>query len=243
MNRIGRGVGISGNIMFIIASLMAMFFIGVVSVGFLTRTDISTTSNFLRELLATHLAESIATQIEAQTSSRPWKSRFWLLEAQKAGTSSGDTGVVPTYSLKKGCPYVNLSKDTLSADEYDFIGVVKDLAAELRAYRIYLEVTLRGETYAFSFDKRWSQTLLSGFNQDGTLVDKPMGLLDGSSLGTDKFLDNLKAKGQQAVPPDGSNQEQVQRLTNLHQDEKSFKGNAIMPGPKTAPSLFPPKGP
>src|SRR5207248_7747209 len=136
--------------------------------SYLTKTDVSTSANMLRENLATNLAEAVAAQMEAQVNAGPWSKRFWFQE----WAASGSDDAPPKYMFDQTTPYANLSRDTLPADQYAFTGVIKDLPGSLRQYRLYLEVTVRDETYAFSWDKQWDQSLLTGMNRDATQVDK-----------------------------------------------------------------------
>ena len=228
-----------GNVILIISILGLLIMGAIFSLGYLTKTDVSTSSNMLRESLATNIAESVAAQIEAQVTIRPWGERFWLLEAQAAGAADG---IPPFLAFDSSTPYVNLSKDTLPADQYDFTGVVKDLPGELRQYRLYLEVTVKGETYAFSWDKQWDQSLLTGMNRDSTQVDKPVDAGTGSTMPTDQLIDGIKKRVTDAPPPDNSGTSQTARLKALRSDEPGFASTTIAPDPK-APTLPPaPKG-
>lgn len=69
------------------------------------------------------------------------------------------------------------SKESTPPGDYDFVANVKDLAVDpispegtLREYRLYVEVTVKGETYAFSWDKRHEGSLLKQIqNVEGDL--------------------------------------------------------------------------
>jgi hypothetical protein len=221
-----------GNVLVLVAILAFIAMLALFSVGFMSKTDIASTGHFLRELLATHLCESVAAQIEAQVNSSPWFQRFWLVEAQaKFGPAAK-----PKWSFDKTLPYIDLSGDSLPTDEYTLTGVVKDLPGELRQYRIYLECTLRGETYAFSWDKRWEQTLMTGLNRESTELDKP---IDAGAVGgrTDELIDSIKETVAKAPEPEGNNPTQEQRLDDLRDDEKSFDVTATVPDPTKVPTI------
>lgn len=222
----------AGNVLVLVAILAFIAMLALFSVGFMSKTDITTTGHLLRELLATHLCESVAAQIEAQVNGAPWFQRFWLIEAQaKFGPAAK-----PLWSFDKTLPYIDLSADTLPADEYTLEGVVKDLPGELRQYRIYLECTMRGEKYAFSWDKRWEQTLMTGLSRDSTELDKP---IDAAAVGgrTDELIDSIKETVAKAPEPEGANPSQEQRLGELKEDEKSFDVTARIPDPTKVPTV------
>lgn len=228
-----------GNVLLIIAILGLLLFGAVFSLGFLTKTDVSTSSNMLRENLATNLAESIAAQIEAQVNAAPWAKRFWMQEWMAAGADDGP----PKYAFDQTTPYANLGRDTLAADQYAFSGVIKDLPGELRQYRLYLEVTVRDETYAFSWDKQWEQSLLTGMNRDATQVDKPIEVSDGSLAPVDQLVDGIKKRVVDAPPPDAAaTPAQTDRIKKLRDDEPGFDSKTIAPDPKAPTIPPPPKG-
>lgn len=208
--------GRRGNILLVIAIFGTIIFLAVWSLGFLTRTDASTTANLLRELQATYLAESIAAQVDVQANSHPWNERFWV----------GPTST--TASLNRSSAFVNLSGETLPSGDWDFTGVVKDLPDRLRQYRLYLEVTVRGETYCFTWDKRHEQTLLTGLGEDATETDKTLDA-PGPASATDTLLDGIKTQEVSAPATDNSGSGQQQRLGKLRKDRPSHRARALLP--------------
>lgn len=215
----------SGNILLVIAILGLLLCGAVFSLSFLTKTDVTSSSNMLREQLATNIGESIAAQIEAQVNLRPWHERFWFLEAQAAGRSS-------PYPLNINAvsPYANLSKDQLPLSEIEYSGIIKDLPGELRQYRLYLEVTVKGEMYAFNWDKQWEQSLLQGMNRDSTQVDKPSDSADSNATANDELIESIKKRVDAAPPPDKSaNPTQTDRLRRLRGDEANFDAQTVDP--------------
>ena len=227
---LGAGAGRRGNTLIMIGIFGTLIFLAVCSLAFLTRTDTSTTQNLLRELHATYLGESIAAQVEVQVNSRPWNERFWKLSWQVAG----GTGV-PMASLTRTSKVVDLSGDTLPQGDFDYVGVVKDLQTELRQYRLYLEVTVRGETYTFSWDKRHEQTLLTGLSRDATQVDKVIET-DGGATTNDNLLEGIKVAGNKAPPTDQSTQTQTARRDDLRRDRKSHRARTTLPDSGAAPA-------
>lgn len=206
-----------GNILVLVCILAAVVFVSLFAVGFLTKTDVRTSSNLLREILATSLAESIATQMEAQANSRPWVERFWLEAVGPDETSM---------PFDRSCTYINLKNESVSPSDYEFAGIIKDLSAELREYRIFLSVTLKDETYNFTFDKRWEMALLTGLNRDTTMMDKALELTGTpTEAGVDGLIDQIKEKVDLAPPPDKSPQAQRTRIKDLRKDEKKFKAS------------------
>lgn len=218
-----------GNVLLIVSILGLVLFGAVFSLGFLTKTDVTSSSNMLRESLATNVAESVAAQMEAQVNTRPWHQRFWFLEAQARGEAD------PAHPLPfdKTTPYVNLSKDSLPLAEIEFTGVIKDLPGELRQYRLYLEVVVKGEGYAFSWDKQWEQSLLAGMNRDSTQVDKPLDAGNGSTAPTDELIEGIKKRVEEAPPPDQSGSNQTDRLKRLRENEANFDAATVDPDVKT----------
>lgn len=219
------GIKRRGNILLIIAILGLLLCGAVFSLSFLTKTDITTSSNMLREQLATNIGESIAAQIEAQVNLRPWYERFWFLEAQ----TRGDPSPYPL-QIVKASPYANLSRDQLPHSEIDYTGIIKDLPGELRQYRLYLEVTVKGEMYAFSWDKRWEQSLLQGMNRDSTQVDKPIEIADPTGGANDELIEGIKKRVDEAPPPDATRDaRQAERLRRLRGDETNFDAATVDP--------------
>lgn len=218
-------------VVFIALTIMAFLF----SVSFMTRSDVSSSTQMLRELHATHMGESVAAQVEALTNNRPWTQRFWLLESLTAGNPLG-LGVEAKHTFGKSSRYVHLGGDTLPDSEYDFTAVVKDLPDRLREYRLLVEVTVRGQSYVFSWDKRWDQSLLAGMNHDGTMMDKPLEDLDGAASGAaDLMIDTIKNEADTAPPPEGATADQIDRLARMRRDEPSFVAIAIVPDPAGTP--------
>ena len=207
-----------------------LIFMAIWSLGFLTKTDASTTQNLLRELHATYLAESIAAQVDAQVNTNPWNQRFWFV----ASLAAGSTGT-PMATINKSSPFINLSGETLPPAEFDFTGVIKDLPDELRQYRLYLEVTVRGETYSFSWDKRHEQTLLSGLAHDNTEMDKVVEIPSPVSA-TDNLIDGIKTEEIKAPATDNSGAGQKVRVSGLRRDRRSHRARTLLPDPKGAPS-------
>lgn len=221
-----------GNILVLVCILSVVIFVSLFALGFLTKTDVRTSSNLLREILATSLAESIATQMEAQANSKPWADRFWL-----------DPAVAPPalMTFDRSCSYVNLSKESVSASDYDFAGVIKDLPSELREYRIFISVTLKNETYNFTWDKRWEMALLTGLNRDTTMMDKTLEQAPATESAVDALINDIKQKVEAAPPPDRSPQAQRTRIKALRKDEKSFKATAELDkSGKSKPPTLPP---
>lgn len=227
----------SGSVLIIVAVLSLIIFGALFSLSSLTRTDVATTSNLIEELKATYTAESIVAQIEAQVNSRPWPQRFWLWEAQATGTSTSGTGIVPMLTFDQTTPYVKLTKGSMAQEDFSFVGHVKDLPGTLREYRIYLEVTVENETFAFSWDKRHETSLLAGLNHETTFFDKVLENGEDPAGTVDAMLNQVKSDAQAASPPDGSDAQQKGRLNRLRKDEKSFKARAITPDPENPPLL------
>ena len=225
--------GRQGSILLLVCILAVVAFIALFSLGFLSKGDIRTSSNMLREALATSLAESIATQIEAQVNAKPWPDRWWF--------DPDNPAPQPMITFGKSSAFINLSKESLAPSEYDFAGVIKDLPTQLREYRIFVSVTLKDETYNFSWDKRWEMALLTGLNRDTTMMDKGMDEAQPSETSVDQLIDGIKTKIDAAPPPDKSPQAQVTRLHGLRRDERSFKAHAQMdnrnPGAPKLPPL------
>lgn len=136
----------------------------------------------------------------------------------------------------KSSPIFNLSKDTLTADKYELNGIVKDLPSTLREYRVYLEVEVEGERYAFSWDKRYQVELLSGFNREPPRLDKVLDFLDSSSTPVDTLVDDVKERATDAPPPDTNDQSQRDRRRRLRDAEISFGASTIAPDIGTTPT-------
>lgn len=226
-----------GNILVIVLILAMVIMTGVFSLSFLTKTDVSTTSILLRELQATYLAESVAVQVAARVNSMPWHYRFWYIDALAKGTIVDGTGVSASMTFDENTGVANLSGDSLPPGEYTYMGVVKDLPSTLREYRLYLEVVVDGELYAFSWDKRYDMALLASLNHDTTMVDKIVDSLNPAPDPADKLIEVIKTEAEEAPPPEAVNQNQITKLAGLREDEKSFKARALTPDPTNGPTV------
>jgi len=200
---------------------------GVSSFFFTTRTDVTTSINLAREITTTYLAESVAAQIESRTNRHPWELRFWLIEAQDAGTVTPGSGILPTVTFDRSSGHVDLSADALPGDAYDYTGVVKDLDSGLRTYRIYLEVTLEDEVYSFAWDKRFNQSVLDGMNRENALLDKKLEDVALNSAPTDQLLDEVKREA--SAPREDTIQFRFKALLDeLRADQESIEGSTTV---------------
>jgi hypothetical protein len=234
-----------GNILLIFALLGIVIFSGVFSLGYMTHSDVSTTTRMLREIRASFLADSVFAQIEGQVNNTPWNQRFWLREAQRAGTYTPGSGLVPLYTFDKNCNYLNLSNDSLDESEYELNGQLKDLPAnpldastnDLMSYRVYLEVTLKGEHYAFVADRHYSVGLLAGLNRDTALLGKGLDEGVAPAGAVDNMMNTIQNQVFQAPSTDGATPGQKAAIQQLRHDRKSFKAVALMQTPEAPPTM------
>jgi hypothetical protein len=217
----------SGNAITVITLLFLILSVAILAFNFMTHTDVISTTNLYHEVQATYLAESIATQIEALANRHPWDKRFWLLQTQKVG---GTGGALPLATFDKSSPYIRVNTDIGDGD-FQFDGVVKDLAEAGCNYRIYVEVIVRDEKYAFCWDKKFDAGLLGGLNQGATHLSKGLDKEPPNTRGTDAILNSLKLQLETAPPPGGGGQEASQLLTKLAAESTGFRGQAITPDP------------
>jgi len=226
-----------GNVLVAGLVLAIVILLAISSLDFLPRSDLSATASLIREMKATCLAESIAAQIESRVNRHPWEKRFWLLEAQRQGTITPGSGVVPQATFNKSTGHVNLSADTLSAPEYDFVGVVKDVNSGAKEYRIYAEVSYQDAHFTFSWDKRYQDSILGTLNQDLSLLDKQLEEAVANTAPTDQLLENIKASAQ--TPSASGLTHAFQRLLeDIQKDEKKLEGVTGAPvEPSGTPSL------
>lgn len=218
-----------GNILVIVSVLALVVFAALFSLSYLTRTDVVSSSNLLREITATSIAESIAAQIEARTNTHPWPDRFWL----------PDSGP-PERRIDGATPEIDLSRESFPSADYEFVGIVKDLPTELREYRIYLEVKVKGETYAFSWDKRWEMSMLAAMNRDMTQVGKSYDDVPANLNATDTLINTIKEAADTAPPADSSLTQSAPlaaKVARLRKDEKTFKGRAFPGAPANRPGF------
>lgn len=222
-----------GNIMIVVAVLCMLAFVGISSMDYLTRGDVSSTAALVRELQATYLAESIAAQIDARVSSRPWEERFWETRNLERGTPG------KSYTFEKATGEVKISGEGLPDSEYDFVCVVKDLkSGGLHDYRIYVELNVQGQQFTFSWDKRASESLLTGLNRDASRLDKHLEDVPPDTPPTDDMLDKIK-EASNVPAADAINTDFQKLLENLHSDTQLFQGGTEVP-PKPAEPLPPP---
>ncbi|MBI4862402.1 MAG: hypothetical protein HY815_19410 [Candidatus Riflebacteria bacterium] len=230
----------SGNLMVLALILALIIFVGVSSMDYLTRADVSATTNLVRELKATYLAESIAAQIESRANRHPWELRFWLIEAQAAGTVTPGSGIMPSVTFNRSTSHVDLSGDATPSTEYDFVGVVKDVDSGMKDYRIYVEVNYQGTSFTFSWDKRYQESLLGGMNRNTSRLDKQLEETAANTVPTDQLIDGIKSSA--AAPAPGTlSPEFLQLLDTLRTDERTYAGaTETPPEPAGSPSPLPP---
>ena len=229
----------SGSVLAAAVLLCLLVLMGIASLSFLTSGDVSSSVALARELKATYLAESIATQVEARTSRHPWIDRFWLVEAQEAGTYTPGSGIGPSVAFDATTGHVDLSGDTLDSDSYDFTGLVKDLSDSVEEYRIYVEVTHEARLYAFSWDKRYQESLLGGLNRDTTRLDKNLDDLAANGPETDQLLDNVKSIAE-TTPENDIEQQFKDLLDRLREDNDTVETAAgVPPEPEGVPEPAP----
>lgn len=229
-----------GSLMLVMTVLALVIGLAVFSFNFMTRSDVTSTVNLVRELQATNLAESIATQIESRANRHPWELRFWLKESLRGGSSTPGAGLEAQASFDKGSGHVRLDRDVLPADLYDYVGVVKDVDPGRREYRIYVEVIIQGESYAFSWDKRYLESLLGGMNADTSRLDKRIEQTPPNARPTDQLIDKIKASAA-TPPPDALDARFTDMLKALQQDKTIFEGSNSVPAePSGSPNPPPP---
>lgn len=218
-----------GTILVVVLFLAMIAFGALFAVSYSTRTDVASSSRMLRELKATCIAESISAQIEARVGSRPWDERFWFVEAQARG-SAGGTGIVPLLALDRRSRYLNLTGDTLPASDYDFSAVVKDLPEEALMYRVYVEVTLGPDRFAFAYDKTYDRSLLGTLNRDATVADKPVEDAPGGS-GADGYLGAVRGDAGKKRPPDRPPRNVFEDLRRQYDETRKNTGIGGTPDP------------
>jgi hypothetical protein len=220
-----------GNVMIVVAVMCLLAFIGLSSFDFLTRTDVSTTGNLIRELRATYLAESISAQIESRVNRHPWEERFWWLATRPQPR-------VPFYLGKSG-GHVKIAGD-VPENEYDYNGFVQDRDENLREYRIVMEVRYQQHQYTFTWDKKFEESLIGGLNRDTSRLDKqleefPPG--EQKEEETNTILDRIKAAAE-STPTDRVNTEFADLLKRLRTDQAVIQGAAGLPEePPGEPSM------
>lgn len=220
--------------MIVVAVLCMLAFVGISSMDYLTRGDVNSTAAMVRELYATYLAESIAAQIEARVNARPWEQRFWELENQAKGT----VGAPLPFSKSSG--HLKIAAEGVAEREYDFVGVVKDLSSGgLHDYRIYVEVSVQGSQFSFSWDKRCAESLLTGLNRDASRLDKQLEDTAPDTAPTDQMLESIKEASN--VPgADTISTGYADLLRKLNGDAQLFQGATELPPKPEEPTPPPP---
>ena len=228
-----------GNLVLFASVLCILIFMALVSLSYLSSTDASTTAHLVRELQATALAESIAVTVEGRVNSGPWIKRFWLEEAL-ASAPPGATGVVPLLTFSKTSGHFPSVGEGLVAPDWAYTGVVKDLDTSARVYRIYVEVTIGGEPYTFSWDKRYDESLMGALNRDATIMDKRIDEdASAQDAPSDQLIDVIKEEAKQ--PPADSVEERYKDiLGKLHDDEDTVRGaTTVASEPDASPEPLP----
>lgn len=202
--------------MILVALFLCMIMmLGASTLFFTTKTDVQTSVNIAREIRATYLAESIATQIEARAIRTLWALRFWSVESLEAGSTE------PQITFDQSSGHVDLSKDSFPGG-FQFHGIVKDLDSALKTYRIYVEIVLDGETFSYAWDKQYQEGVLEGLNRDSSLFDKKLENLTQGAAPTDQFLDEVKDTA--LAPQENTVQYQFrQLLEKLKDDSDAFE--------------------
>lgn len=241
MVRVGR----RGNLVLLATVLCLLILTAIFALSYLTSSDANTSANLVRELQATALAESIAVTAEARANAGPWMKRFWLEEttAQATSPSPAGPGVTPFLAFSKTSGHFPTVGEGLDGLDWTYTGVIKDANSTTRSWRIYVEVTLAGETYSFSWDKRYDESLMGAVNRDATVMDKRLeqpGALDPTPTAgrssTDELIDAIKTSAKEPEP--GSVEAQnKETLTKLSTDQESFAGaTTVATEPDSAPA-------
>lgn len=231
--------GRAGSVIPVLSLLCLVMLMGVSTLAYMTRTDVVTSLNLVDEFRATHLAESIAIQIEARANRRPWDQRFWLLEAQAAGTLVPGTGLVPQITFDQDSGHVNLTREA-DLTGITFTGIVKDLDGAFKDYRVYVEVGLEGDRHVFSWDKRYKESLLGSVNRDSSRLGKDLNEVPPGGAGTtDQLLDAVRESAE-APPENTLQQEYEDLLSQLRQDHEAVENTQTLPPEPLGPPALPP---
>lgn len=233
----------AGNALVVILVLGLLIAGALSSLSFLTHSDVSSTEKLLREVAATSIAESVAAQFEAQVNRRPWSDRFWWREAQASGALAAAPDQPVSYGFDGTSKYLKLSDETTHDHPYEIAGVVKDLPSAPRSYRIYVQVTFRGDRYTFSWDKLFQESFLGNMNHDSTQNESGLELTEADGTApaggvADQILDDVRNR-QDTAPPasDPSSSTGVLDLLNtLHEAASTLERTTVTPDPSTAPS-------
>ena len=228
-----------GNIMVVVAVLCMIAFVGISSMDYLTRSDMSSTATMVRELYGTYLAEAVAAQVEARVNARPFEQRFWELANQAKGTPGAP------YTFGKTTNDLKITMDGVPDSDWDYVGVIKDLNAGLQEYRLYVEVSYQSAHFTFSWDKRCDESLLSGLNRDASRLDKqidetapPVDPKDPNDP-TGNMLNSIKDASK--VPASDQVQLDYQTLLKkLQSDTQMFQGSTEIPAKPSEAPLPPP---
>lgn len=210
-----------GSLLLVIALVGMTVMIAVFAFAYLTQRDLRTSVGLAAELRATTIAESIAIQIEARVNAHPWPRRFWHPE--------------PGIAFDESSSLVNLSGEDPGAGRFGFTVHVKDIRGAYPDYRIYVEVRLHGESYAFSWDKRYHQSLLGAMNHDGSRLGKDLVEIETQSGVNDALLESVKASAE-APPPDVMVAEDQAVLRDVREDQHLMLGAQKVPQELPAPA-------
>lgn len=156
-----------GTIFFLALVLMTLIMVALFTAFFLVAEDRQSTVHVVKTVRSTAIAESMKAFVVAQVNSAPWERRFYLLDARSSPIIIDGTEMPEVFFpfFDTDSTFMNLVPPA-DRPHISFHGVIKDIDALARRYRIWVEIVYMGHLMAFSFDKAFSEDLLGALNHD-----------------------------------------------------------------------------
>jgi len=190
-----------GSILVLALVLLTLVLLGMGVVFFLVREERHATANLVKSIRATAVAEGLCAFIVSTVNSRPWDQRFYLRDAKTKVI--GIDGEMPRvqYNFTDADKTFQELLEEEDRERVEFSGVIKDIDALSKRYRIWLEVVYLGHKMTFTFDKKFSEDLLGALNHDPTVLSTSMAAdmknlqnLDDPRTDLDRALDGIRGE-------------------------------------------------
>lgn len=195
ISRARGGARRRGNVLVLVLFFSMVFMIGLFSYWFVVTSEREDTVNLVREIQAQAIGDGVCAELVSLVNRTKWDQRFYFEMGQKTLAEGGDPGRSTSeyYFTHDDYPFKRSEAEYAQGD-VKFFGVIKDLDAFAKTYRIYVEVIYYGYKLTMSWDKEYAEGLIGSLNHCGTAFNKALDLHERSDMDvTDRILDRIKS--------------------------------------------------
>lgn len=184
-----------GNVLVLVLFFSMIFMIGLFSYWFVVTSEREDTVNLVREIQAQAIGDGVCAELVSLVNRAKWDQRFYFALGQKTLAEGGDPEhTTSEYYFSHADPPFRRTGPEYARGDVKFFGVIKDLDAFAKSYRIYVEVIYYGYKLTMSWDKDYTEGLIGSLNHCGTAFNKSLDLHERADMDvTDRILDQIKA--------------------------------------------------